>query len=74
MKNIFNEHPNAVGETYFQHFLKSFGFGIKLTFIALRSFIHAVFPWWFQHSTSERIKNLNNILQSRKTSNDLDKS
>ena len=48
MKNIFNEHPNAVGETLFSTFFKIFCSCIKLTFIALRSFIHAVFPWWFQ--------------------------
>ena len=59
---------------YLYAFLKSFGFGVKLIFIALYSFIHAVFPWWFQHSTSERINNLNNILQSRKPATDLDKS
>lgn len=74
MKNIFNEHPNAVGETYFKHFLKSFGFGIKLIFIALCAFVHALLPFWFKYSTSERIKNLNNILQSRKNSTDLEKS
>ena len=74
MKNIFKEHPNSVGETYFQHFFKSFGFGIKLIFIALRAFIHAIFPWWFQYSTSERISKLNDILQRRKNPIDLDKN
>ena len=68
MKNIFKDHPNKVGETYFEHFLKSFGFGIKLMLISLRVFIHAIFPWCFEHSTSDRIKKLNDILQDRKNS------
>jgi hypothetical protein len=68
MKNIFKDHPNKVGETYFEHFLKAFGFGIKLMLISLRVFIHAIFPWCFEHSTSDRIKKLNDILQDRKNS------
>ena len=68
MKNIFKDHLNKVGETYFEHFLKAFGFGIKLMLISLRVFIHAIFPWCFEHSTSDRIKKLNDILQDRKNS------
>jgi len=26
MKNIFKDHPNSVGETYFQHLLKAMSF------------------------------------------------
>ena len=68
MKNIFKQHPNAVGETYFQHFFKSCGFGIKLILIAARAFIHAIFPWCFEYTTSDQISKLNNVLQSRKNS------
>ena len=68
MKNIFKEHPSAVGETYFQHFLNSCSFGIKLIFIAVLAFVHAIFPWCFEHSASDRICRLNDTLQSRKNS------
>jgi len=74
MKNIFKDHPNAVGETYFQHFLKSSNFGVKLILIALRAFIHAIFPWCFEHSTSDKIRKLNDGLQSRKKSINSDKN
>lgn len=74
MKNIFKDHPNAVGETYFQHFLKSSIFGVKLILIALRAFIHAIFPWCFEHSTSDKIRKLNDVLQSRKKSINSDKN
>ena len=66
MKNIFNNHPNKIGETYFEHFLKACSFGIKLILIALRVFVHAIFPWCFEHSASDRISKLHDILQSRK--------
>tara|TARA_B100000902_G_scaffold377681_1_gene410155 strand:- start:350 stop:568 length:219 start_codon:yes stop_codon:yes gene_type:complete len=68
MKNIFKDHPNAVGETYFQHFFKAFTFGIKLLLIAAQAFFHAIFPWCFEHSTSDKISKLNKALQNRKNS------
>ena len=68
MKNIFKNHPNKIGETYFEHFLKACSFGIKLILIALRVFVHAIFPWCFEHSASDRISELHDILQNRKNS------
>ena len=74
MKNPFREHPNAVGETYFQHLFKSFSFGIKLIFIASQAFIHAIFPWCFKLSASDRVRELNDVLQARKRSVNSDES
>ena len=74
MKNIFKHHLNAVGETYFQHFFKACSFGIKLILIAARVFVHAIFPWCFEHSVSEKIRSLNDILQNRKKSINLDEN
>ena len=66
MRNIFNHHPNSVGETYFQHFCKAFGFGFSLMLIAFRAFIHAILPFCFEYSVREKISKLNDELQSRK--------
>ena len=74
MKNIFKDHPSKVGETYFEHFLKACSFGIKLLLIAVRVFVHAIFPWCFEHSASERVSKLHDILQNRKKSANPDKS
>ena len=74
MKNIFKDHPNSVGESYFEHFLKAFSFGIKLLLIAVRVFIHAIFPCFFEHSASDRVSKLHNVLQNRKKSVNTDKS
>ena len=68
MKNIFKDHPNKLGETYFEHFFKACSFGIKLLLIAVRVFIHAIFTWCFDDSTSDRISKLHDILQSRNNS------
>ena len=74
MKNIFTSHLNAVGETYFKHFFKAFGFGIKLILISIRVCIHAIFPWCFKHSASDRVNKLHAILQNRKKSTNPNKS
>ena len=74
MRNIFKDHPNSVGETYSQHFLKSCSFGIKLILIAIRAFVHAIFPWCFEHSASDSISKLNDVLQSRKNSTSSNKN
>ena len=74
MKNIFKNHPNKIGETYFEHFFKACSFGIKLILIALRVFVHAIFPWCFEHSASDRISKLHDILQNRKKSSNPDEN
>ena len=48
MRNIFTDHLKSVGENYFEHFLKSFSFGMKLLYIALGAFIRAIFPWFLK--------------------------
>ena len=68
MKNFFTNHPNSIGETYFQHFLKSMSFGIKLIFIGFCAFIHDVLPWCYENSVSDYVYKLNQTLQNRKKS------
>ena len=36
--------------------------------MSIQAFIHGVFPWCFEHTVSNKIKKLNNILQKRKDS------
>ena len=68
MKNIFSNHPNSVGETYLQHLFKAFNFGYKLTVMSIQAFIHGILPWCFEHTVSDKIKKLNDVLQKRKES------
>ena len=66
MKNIFTKHPHKVGESYFEHFFKPFSFGFQLLFIAFRAFVHAIFPFFFEYSTSAKLDKLHKTLQDRK--------
>ena len=66
MRNIFTKHPHKVGESYFEHFIKASGVGLSLLFLVFRIFIHALFPFFFEYSTSNKIKKLNDELQERK--------
>jgi hypothetical protein len=58
MKNIFTEHPESVGETYFQHFNFAFGVGLKLIFWGFIAIIHGVLPFTFKTYVSQRITKL----------------
>ena len=35
MKNIFTEHPNSVGESYFKHMLFAIKVGLKLIWLKI---------------------------------------
>jgi len=67
MKNIFTKHPNSIGETYFQHLLKGVSFSMKLILISLKVFIHAIAPFLFENSASDKVAELNDMLQKRKS-------
>jgi hypothetical protein len=47
MKNIFTDHPNSVGETYFQHMKFASHFGFNMLIGGLACLLHAVFPFLF---------------------------
>ena len=51
---IFN-HLKDNKITYLQHFVISFQIGTYLLLCSTKSFIHAVFPYFFQNSTKECI-------------------
>ena len=66
MKNIFTKHPHAVGESYLRHFINASRFSLILIKLAFMSLTHALFPFLFEHSTSDQINELNTRLQERK--------
>ena len=41
---LFFEHPNSVGETYFQHFINAVYIGNKMLAFAIAAYIHALVP------------------------------
>jgi hypothetical protein len=47
MKKLFTDHPESVGETYFEHFKYAFMFGFNMTIAGLACMLHAIFPFFF---------------------------
>lgn len=54
----FTDHPKDVGETYFQHFKVASTFGASMFIGSLACFGHAVFPFLFTKTGSQKIAKL----------------
>ena len=66
MYNPFTKHPHSVGETYFEHMRCAMKFHFTLLGLSLCALIHAVFPFWFETTASDGIKELNNCMENRR--------
>ena len=55
MRNIFTEHPNDVGENYFQHMGHAIGFCLLLLSLSFKALVHAIFPFCYKTAVSDRI-------------------
>ena len=66
MKNPFTEHPHSVGETYFEHMCCALKFHFKLLMLSYAALIHAVYPFLFEKTASDGIKELNDCMQNRR--------
>jgi len=69
IKSVFIEHPESVGETYFQHQRAAAGFAGSLIVASAAAIVHAVIPCLCEKTASNKIAELNAKLQSR-ASND----
>jgi hypothetical protein len=67
MKNIFNEHPHSIGETYWQHFFFASKFGSQMVIGGLACIIHAIFPFIFKKTASDYLLQMTNDFVSRMT-------
>ena len=67
-KKIFFEHPNEIGEGYFEHQKNAFKISFKLLALSLIVTIHAIFPCLFSNTGSKQINQLNINLNKRKWS------
>lgn len=53
--NLFTEHPNSVGESYFEHLGMAFGFGSRLVLSGFACMLHGIFPFLFVKTGSEAV-------------------
>ncbi len=65
MSNRFTEHPSSIGESYFVHFAKAFSFSLTMLNLSFKAFVHALFPFIYVTAASDRIKELNDVMQKR---------
>ena len=66
MKNIFTKHPKEVGESYIQHFFKALGFSGLLFSLGFKALIHALLPFCFETTVSDKVKTLSADMQKRR--------
>tara|TARA_Y100001938_G_C7774361_1_gene274816 strand:- start:158 stop:412 length:255 start_codon:yes stop_codon:yes gene_type:complete len=67
LKNLFLEHPRAVGETYLQHMSCSLRFGVRLIAAGAACFVHAIFPFAFKTTASSVAEKIVNTNKSRRS-------
>ena len=56
--NPFTHHPNAVGESYGEHFGAATKFGVTMIAGGVAAVLHGVFPWMFETTGSRAVKAL----------------
>ena len=61
-QNPFTAHPHANGETYGQPFGIAFGVGRQLLSAAFAAITHALMPFLFPTTASDKIRALNDCL------------
>lgn len=58
MFKAFTQHPETVGETYFQHLGSAWGFAATMLVGAAACLLHGLFPFAFKTAGSQRIRDL----------------
>lgn len=62
----FTQHPNAVGETYGEHFAVASGFGLAMIKGGLACLVHAVLPFLCTSTGSRTIRELHETMVSNR--------
>ena len=69
MRNLFTKHPKSVDETYFEHMRCAMKFHCTLLKLSFAALVHGIFPFWFEHTASNGIKELNDCMKKRNNQN-----
>ena len=62
--SVFTNHPKSVNETYLQHQRFAFGIAWKMFKGSFFCLIHGLFPFLFEKTGSEVIRELNQTLDN----------
>jgi len=66
INNLFTEHPSSLNESYSEHFLCAFTYGIRIVFSGFACLIHSVFPFLFKTAASDLANEIVNDVTFRK--------
>lgn len=61
----FRAHLDDVGESYLAHARVACGLAARCLGTAVLLLLHALFPWWFVRSGSERIRAMAALIERR---------
>lgn len=67
MLKAFTQHPETVGETYFEHLGSASGYAATMAAGAVACLLHGIFPFAFQVSGSRRIRELHHRMVTHRT-------
>ena len=62
--NPFTRHPRDIGESYGEHMGRAAASGVKLIGSGLACLVHAVFPFLFERTASETVRELHRGMAS----------
>jgi Family of unknown function (DUF6356) len=65
VNRLFTEHPESVGETYFQHLVAAGGFGLRMVLGGLACLLHGVLPFLFERTGSNCVTDLHQRMVAR---------
>ncbi|MCU0886143.1 MAG: DUF6356 family protein [Beijerinckiaceae bacterium] len=65
MPNPFTRHPEALGESFGQHFIHAMSYSMRLFGAAGAAFVHALLPFLFEKTASNTIKAMYGEMTSR---------
>jgi hypothetical protein len=66
LKSLFTEHPEAVGESYFEHMGVALSFAGPLLTAGLAALVHAVLPFLCVTTASGTVKQLHARMVNRR--------
>ena len=65
-KVLMTEHPGKINETYIEHFLCASHMAKEMAKISTIMMIHAICPFLYETTASDKLKELNDKIQKRK--------
>lgn len=65
VRELFLAHPEALNESYLQHFRHAMSYSGRLFAAAFCAFAHALFPFLFEKTASDAIKRMYGEMTAR---------